>query len=65
VDTFEEASLALRFALSQPVTAAVSPGHPEFLWWACDIAEKFTPITNAEESELAHRSENLDPVFVA
>lgn len=65
VDTFEEASLALRFTLSQPVTAAVSPGHPEFLWWACDIAEKFTPLSQAEEQEVARRSVGFDPIFKA
>lgn len=51
VDDFDEATLALKFTLSLPVTSAVSPSHEELLWWACDIAEKFTPITN-EESEL-------------
>lgn len=63
VDTFEEASLALRFTFSQPVTAAVSPGHAELLWWACDIADKFTPLTEAEELEVARRSEGIDVIF--
>jgi aryl-alcohol dehydrogenase-like predicted oxidoreductase len=35
-DTLAEASLALEFTLSKPVTAAVSPGHAELLWLACD-----------------------------
>jgi aryl-alcohol dehydrogenase-like predicted oxidoreductase len=33
VDTFEEASLAFRFTLSKPITAATSPSHAELLWW--------------------------------
>ena len=65
VDTFEEASLALRFTLSQPVTAAVSPGHAELLWWACDIADKFTPLTQAEELDVARRSQGIDTIFKA
>ncbi len=48
VDNFNEASLALRFILSKPVTAAISPGHAELLWWACDIADNFKPITDEE-----------------
>jgi aryl-alcohol dehydrogenase-like predicted oxidoreductase len=63
VDTFEEASLALRFTLSRPITAAVCPSHAELLWWACDAAEQFTPLTEAEEAELARRSEGLAPIF--
>ena len=65
VDSFEEASLALRFTLSQPVTAAVSPGHAELLWWACDVADKFTPLTQAEELEVARLSQGIDTIFQA
>jgi aryl-alcohol dehydrogenase-like predicted oxidoreductase len=63
VDTFEEASLALRFTLSKPITAAVSPGHAELLWWACDAAELFTPLSGEEAAQVAQRSEGLDPIF--
>jgi predicted aldo/keto reductase-like oxidoreductase len=63
VDTFEAVSLALRFTLSKPVTAAVSPGHPELAWWACDAADQFTPLSKEEAAELARRSEGLDPIF--
>ncbi|MEM2936841.1 MAG: aldo/keto reductase, partial [Candidatus Bathyarchaeia archaeon] len=48
VDTPEEASLALRFTLSLPITAAVSPSHAELLWWACDAAEQFKPLSKGE-----------------
>lgn len=65
VDTFEEAELALRFTLSKPVTAAVSPGHEQFLWWACDIADNFTPITPDEDEILAAWSADLDVIFPA
>jgi aryl-alcohol dehydrogenase-like predicted oxidoreductase len=63
VDTAEEASLALRFTLSLPVTAAVSPGHIEFLRWACDTAEKFSPLTDEEREILVDRSKDLEPIF--
>jgi aryl-alcohol dehydrogenase-like predicted oxidoreductase len=63
VDTFEQASLAFRFTLSRPITAGVSPGHTELLWWACDAADQFTPLSEEEEAEVARRSEGLDPIF--
>jgi predicted aldo/keto reductase-like oxidoreductase len=63
VDTFEEAELALRFTLSKPITAAVSPGHAEFLWWACDAADQFEPLSAEETTRVAERSESLVPLF--
>lgn len=64
VDDFEEASMALRFTLSLPVTAAVSPSHQEFLWWMCDIVEKQgTEITEEELQILKEKAQNLTPVF--
>ncbi len=65
VDTFEEASLALRFTLSRPVTAAVTPGHEKFFKWACDIADQFTPLTAEEEEEVARRSQGVEVIFQA
>jgi len=63
VETFEEASLALRFTLSQPITAAVSPGHAELLWWACDVADQFEPLSAEEAGQVAKRSAGLTPLF--
>lgn len=63
VDTFEEAALALRFTLSKPVTAAVSPGHPEFLNWMCDVVDEFEPLSEKEAAELTQCSQGLDPIF--
>jgi len=59
----EEASLALRFTLSQSVTAAVCPSHAEFLWWACDIADKFESLSEQEALEVARRTEGLGTIF--
>jgi len=63
VDTPEEASLALRWTLSLPVTAAVSPSHAELLWWACAAADNFTPITKKETDKLAKEAAVLDTIF--
>jgi aryl-alcohol dehydrogenase-like predicted oxidoreductase len=63
VDTFDEALLALRFTLSKPVTAAVSPGHAELLWWLCDAADRFSPLSEAEAAGVANKSSGLDPIF--
>jgi hypothetical protein len=48
--------MGLRFTLSRPVTAAVSPGHEELLWWACDAAAAFSPLSDAEEREIRDRA---------
>jgi aryl-alcohol dehydrogenase-like predicted oxidoreductase len=63
VDDASEAKLALRFTLSQPITAAVSPSHAELLWWACDAAEELTPLSPDEAGAVAQRSEGLAPIF--
>ena len=63
VDTYQEALMAVRFTLSKPITAAVSPGHPELLWWACDAAEAFSPITSEQEAELAKQAKGLEYIF--
>lgn len=63
VESPKEASLALRFALSLPITAAVSPSHAELLWWACDAAEQFKPLSEKEVAKVAKKSEGLDPIF--
>jgi len=63
VDSYEEAQLALRFTLSRPVVAAVSPGHHEFLWWACDAADSYRALSEAEEQEVSERARTADPIF--
>lgn len=65
VETAADAALALRWALSLPVTAAVSPGHAELLWWACDAADRLTPIAARESDALANRAASLAAIFTA
>ncbi len=62
-DTFEEAERGLRFTLSRPVVAAVSPGHIEHFEWACDAADRFTPLSEAEEQEIAELAKSTEPIF--
>jgi predicted aldo/keto reductase-like oxidoreductase len=59
----EESILAVKFTLSEPVTAAVTPGDPRLLRRAMDIADEFQPLTDAERNELKKRAEGLDPIF--
>jgi aryl-alcohol dehydrogenase-like predicted oxidoreductase len=63
VGSYDEASLALRFTLSRPVTAAVTPGHDQFLDWATRVVAEFQPLSDAEEDEVARQSAGLDPIF--
>ena len=63
VGSAEEAALGLRFTLSRPVTAAVSPSHAELLWWACDAADRLEPLTDQEETQLSEQSQGLAPLF--
>lgn len=63
VETFEEAQKALRFTLTLPVTAAVTPGHEKFFDWACEIADDYSPITDEELKELKEKASELTPIF--
>ncbi len=59
------ASLALRFTLSQPVTAAVPPGDPRLFRLALDLAQDFRPLEAEELAELRAYGRGLQPIFAA
>ncbi len=59
----EEAALAYRWTLSQPVTAAVPPGNPAWFRLALDTAQSFKPITKAETKRLLQSAEDAEPLF--
>ena len=59
------AELALRFTLSQPITAAVPPGDPRLFRLAMELAERFRPITEPERAELQEIARTLQPIFRA
>lgn len=58
-----EAALALRFTLSQPVTAAIPPGEPRLFRLALDVAEGFQPVSDSERDNLRSRAQGLQPFF--
>ncbi len=57
------ADLALRFTLSQPITAAIPPGEVAFFDVALDIAEQFRPVNDEEIALLRQYSETAEPLF--
>jgi aryl-alcohol dehydrogenase-like predicted oxidoreductase len=59
----EEAALALRFTLSQPITAAIPPGEAELFRLAVRIAEQFQPLDQEELAEVRRRACTLKPIF--
>jgi aryl-alcohol dehydrogenase-like predicted oxidoreductase len=59
----EEATLALRWTLSQPVTAAVPPGEEKYFRLAMDIAQRFQPLQTEEEKTLMARAKGVAPIF--
>jgi aryl-alcohol dehydrogenase-like predicted oxidoreductase len=63
LDDPELTSLALRFSLSQPITAALPPGEAPLFRRAVQVAEQFTPITSDEIEELRRRAAGTEPLF--
>lgn len=59
------ASLALRFTLSLPVTAAIPPGHRELWETAFRIAQDPRPLTVDEEAQLKLLAGQTRPLFQA
>jgi predicted aldo/keto reductase-like oxidoreductase len=59
----EETELAIRFTLSQPITAAVTPGDIRLFRKAVEVASKFKPLNDAELALLKKKADGLDPIF--
>jgi len=59
----DEAALALRWTLSQPITAAVPPGDERYFRLAMDVAQKFEPIRPEEGKTLMARAAGVEPIF--
>lgn len=60
---FAEARMALRFTLSQSITAAVPPGDEDFFRLAMSVAEGYEPISAEEEEKLRTLSTGIKPIF--
>jgi aryl-alcohol dehydrogenase-like predicted oxidoreductase len=59
----DEASLALRWTLSQPITAAMPPGNAEWFRLAMRVAASFAPVSEDETKALMARASGADPLF--
>ncbi len=65
VDDPTLARQALRFTLSEDITAAVPPGDERLYAMALDIAASFTPLTAAERQALLASTRGTSPIFKA
>jgi predicted aldo/keto reductase-like oxidoreductase len=59
----EETDLAVRFTLSQPITAAVTPGDIRLFRRAVEIANRFKPLSAEELAIVKKNAESLEPLF--
>ncbi|MBI5281621.1 MAG: aldo/keto reductase [Candidatus Solibacter usitatus] len=65
LDNRAQAQLALRWTLSQEITAAVPPGEARLFEMALDIAAAFKPLNRTEQAELAALAKSTVPIFKA
>lgn len=65
VDDPDLARLALRFTLSEDVTAALPPGDEQLFRLALTIARTFTPLTARERGSLQTAASTLQPLFTS
>ncbi|MGA8531201.1 MAG: aldo/keto reductase [Acidobacteriaceae bacterium] len=59
----DQAALALRWTLSQRITAALPPGDERFFPLAMYVAQNFQPITGEEEKHLIASAVGVTPIF--
>ncbi|MFA4030212.1 MAG: hypothetical protein GDYSWBUE_001836 [Candidatus Fervidibacterota bacterium] len=62
-DDYKEASMALRWTLSQGVTVAMPPADDRLVRLAIKIARSYKPITDEECEELRRLAESCIPLF--
>ena len=65
VDTPELARRAVRFTLSEDITAIVPPGHERLFRMALDAAAQFRPLSAAERRDLLRPTAGVEPIFRA
>ena len=58
-----QARQALRFTLSEDLTAAIPPGDADNFRFAMDVAADFTPLSAAEREALLASTAELEPIF--
>ncbi|MGF7400020.1 aldo/keto reductase [Thermoanaerobacterium thermosaccharolyticum] len=65
IEDKEVAKLALRFTLSQPITAAIPPGDESYFPIALEVAENYKEITEDEINHLREFAKGVEPIFHA
>ncbi len=63
IEDRELAAKALRFTLSEDITAAIPPGEEKIFSMALDLAPGFHPLTAAERESLAATARGVKPLF--
>jgi aryl-alcohol dehydrogenase-like predicted oxidoreductase len=63
IDDRELATKALRFTLSEDITAAIPPGDENIFRMAVELAASFKPLTPAEREEVAAAARGIKPLF--
>jgi len=63
IEDASTAEKALRFTLSEDVTAAIPPGYEKFLQMAMGFAARFKPLSSTERKELMASAKGLTPIF--
>jgi predicted aldo/keto reductase-like oxidoreductase len=59
----EDIRMGLRFTLSHPVTAAVTPGEAELFTMALSVSDKLNPLTKEEVQSIKERGLKGNPLF--
>lgn len=59
----ELATKALRFTLSEDITAAIPPGDENIFRMALELAANFKPLTAAEREEVVAAAQGVKPLF--
>jgi len=59
----QEAAWALRFTLSEPITAAIPPGDERLFRLALDLALDFQPLSDTERETVQQLAAQLKPIF--
>lgn len=62
-DERDIASLGLRFAWTQGITACVPPGDPGMWRMAVSLADNTRPLSDEETAFLRERAQSLEPIF--
>ncbi len=65
IDDRKLARQALRFTLSEEITAAVPPGDEKIYEMALELAGEFKPLTAGERERLLASAKRIEPIFKA